>query len=145
MGVLALTLAFCGYLALGSWMSQFSETYSRIMYISATIYIISIVTHHVICGTVEWFFVRLDRTEEALKAVLDFFKQTSITMYAGYFALLVFAVSFFVAVVTGNTSLPRWACIFNTFPVFIALAPTKLPAKGNIAGAIMFLGLMFMI
>ena len=66
-------------------------------------------------------------------------------MYAGYFALLVFAVSFFVAVVTGNTSLPRWACIFNTFPVFIALAPTKLPAKGNIAGAIMFLGLMFMI
>ena len=145
LGVFALTLAFFGYLALGYWMSQFSEVYSKIMYISAILYVISIVAHHVCCGTVEWFFVRLGRTEEALNAVLDFFKQTSITMYTGYIGLLVFAVSFFIAVVTGNTSLPWWACIFNTFPLFIILAPFKIPAKGNIAGAIMFLGLLFMI
>jgi hypothetical protein len=46
-------------------------------------------------------------------------------------------------VVTGNTSLPRWACIFNTLPAFLLLAPTKIPAKGNIANAFMFIGLTF--
>ena len=43
--------------------------------------------------------------------------------------------------VTGKTALPRWACVFNTLPAFLILAPTKIPAKGNIANAFMFLGL----
>lgn len=43
-------------------------------------------------------------------------------------------------VVTGKTYIPRWACVFNTLPVFLILAPTKIPAKGNIANAFMFLG-----
>jgi len=45
---------------------------------------------------------------------------------------------------TGQTELPRWACVFNTFPAFLALALTKIPAKGNIANAFMFLGLFFL-
>lgn len=51
-----------------------------------------------------------------------------------------FAVAFFVMVVSGQTDLSRWACVFNTLPLFLALAPTALPAKGNIAGAVMFGG-----
>ena len=54
-------------------------------------------------------------------------------------------VLFFILVVTGKTDLPRWACVFNTFPAFLLLAPTKVPAKGNIANAFMFLGLTFLI
>ena len=50
----------------------------------------------------------------------------------------------FVMVVTGKTYIPRWACVFNTLPAFLILAPTKIPAKGNIANAFMFLGLVFM-
>ena len=46
-----------------------------------------------------------------------------------------------VRVVTGKTYIPRWACVFNTLPVFLILAPIKIPAKGNIANAFMFLGL----
>ena len=38
-------------------------------------------------------------------------------------------------VVTCKTVIPRWACVFNTLPAFLILAPTKIPAKGNIANA----------
>jgi hypothetical protein len=48
-------------------------------------------------------------------------------------------------VVTGATDLPRWACVFNTLTAFIVLSPTKIPAKGNIANAFMFLGMMIVI
>lgn len=145
LGVLALSAAIFGYLGLSNWMAQYSDVYSIIMYISSILYFMPIVTHHVFCGTVEWFYIRLGRTDEARDAVLEFQKKTMITMYIGYIALIVFAAALFIAVVTGLTALPRWACIFNTLPLFILLFPTKLPAKGNIAGAIMFLGLLFFI
>ncbi|MGN0665833.1 MAG: DUF6796 family protein [Huintestinicola sp.] len=118
---------------------------SRAFSAVSILFFIPIVTHHVFCGTVEWFYIRLGRTDEARNAVLDFQKKTIVTMYVGYLALLVFAVTLFIAVVSGSTDLPRWSCIFNTLPLFLLLAPTKVPAKGNIAGAIMFLGLFFLI
>ena len=145
LGIVALTMSVFGYVGLADWMSDFSETYAVIMYIAAIVYFLPIVSHHVFCGTVEWFFVRMGRSKEALEAVAEFFKKTALTMYVGYLGLLVFAVTFFVAVVTGQTDLPRWACVFNTLPLFIILLPTKLPAKGNIAGAVMFLGLLFVV
>lgn len=43
----------------------------------------------------------------------------------------------------GKTALPAWSAVFNTFPIFLILSPTKIPAKGNIANAIMFFGLIF--
>ena len=94
---------------------------------------------------IEWIYIRLNRTNEAREAVLEFQKKTIITMFIGYLGLLTFAVVMFIAIITGKTDLPRWACIFNTLPLFIILMPTRLPAKGNIAGAIMFLGLFFLI
>ena len=59
--------------------------------------------------------------------------------------MLVFAAAFFIAVVTGKTSLPAWACIFNLLPLAIVILPTKLPAKANVIGVIMFAGLLFLI
>ena len=50
-----------------------------------------------------------------------------------------------VLVIMGKTDLPRWAAVFNTFPLFLILEPTKVPAKGNIANAIMFLGMSFLL
>jgi len=47
--------------------------------------------------------------------------------------------------VTGKTSLPAWACIFNLLPLAIVILPTKLPAKANVIGVIMFAGLIFLI
>ena len=66
-------------------------------------------------------------------------------MYVCYTGLLVFAVTFFIAVVTGVTDLPRWACIFNTLPLFLVLTPFKLVGTGNIANALMYLGLFIFI
>ena len=143
-GVLALFMAGFGFIGLSRWAEQCSNVSGTVMYISALFFIVPIAAHHVLCGAVEWFFVKLGRTDEALETVLCFFKRTAAAALA-YVGLLVFAVTFFILVVSGKTDLPRWACIFNTLPFFIILAPTKLPAKGNIANAAMFLGLAVMI
>lgn len=145
LGVLAIAVFVFGYLGLAKWMAEFSHTLSLIMYVSAVACLIVLVSHHVFCGVVYWFYVRLGRTNEAREVVLEFFKKTSITMIAGYVLLAVFIITFFVAVVSGITMLPQWACVFNMLPVMLIIAPTKLPAKGNIAGAVMFLGLLFLI
>ena len=90
-------------------------------------------------------YVRLGRTDDARQAVLEFQSKTIVTMITGYLGLAVFLITLFVMAVTGETSLPRWACVLNTLPVMAVLMLTKLPAKGNIAGAVMFLGLFFLL
>ena len=144
LGVLALFMAGFGYLELSRFAGEYSETAGLIMYISGLFFIVPITAHHVFCGAVEWFYIRLGRTEEALEAVLGFFKRTAPAALA-YVGLLVFSVTLLVLILSGRTELPRWACCFNTLPVFMILAPTKLPAKGNIANAVMFLGLSFLV
>ena len=145
LGVYAITAFGFGYLALSRWMEQYSDTASAVMYISAVVFLISIVVHHIICGLVEWLYVRLGRTDEARDAALEFQKKTIATMVVGYLGLAAFVFTLFIMVITGKTSLPQWACVLNTLPIMIILLPTKLPAKGNIAGALMFLGLFIII
>ena len=145
LGVYAITAFSFGYLALSRWMEQYSDTASAIMYISAVVFLISIVVHHIICGLVEWLYVRLGKTDAAREAALEFQIKTIATMVVGYLGLAVFVITLFIMVVTGKTSLPPWACVMNTLPLMLVLLPTKLPAQGNIAGAIMFLGLFFLL
>lgn len=145
LGTVAITIFSFGYFGLSHWMDAFSHTASVIMFISAVIFLIPIVTHHVFCGAVEWMYIRLGRTNAAREAVLEFQKKTGAAMFLGYAGLLVFMITLFVMIVSGNTTLPAWACIFNTLVIMVLLLPFKLPAKGNIAGAVMFLGLLFLI
>ncbi len=145
LGVYAITAFGFGYLALSRWMEQYSDTASAVMYISAVVFLISIVVHHIICGLVEWLYVKLGRTDEARDAALEFQKKTIATMVVGYLGLAAFVITLFIMVITGKTSLPQWACIINTLPLMIILLPTKLPAKGNIAGALMFFGLLLLL
>ena len=145
MGILSITAMAFGYLALSRWMQQFNAILANIMLISTVVFTVPIVTHHIICGLVEWFYIRLGRTTEAHDVVLEFQKKTISTMIVGYLALIVFLGCLFFAVVTGKTELPRWCCIINTLIFVLLLSPTQLPAKGNIAGAAMLLVLLIMI
>ena len=144
LGTAAITMFGFGYFALSHWMSAFSKTASVIMFISSVLFLIPIVTHHVFCGVVEWIYIRLGRTNAVREAVLEMQIKTIATMVVGYLGLLTFMGTLFVMIVMGHTSLPVWACAFNTLVVMIVLAPTKLPAKGNIAGAVMYLGLLIL-
>ena len=145
MGTFAILLFSFGYFALSHWMQQFSPTAANILFISAAVFLIPITTHHVFCGAVEWLYIRLGRTREARDAVLGLQKKSIVTMFAGYTGLLAFTGTLFFMTVTGRTAVPQWGCVFNTLIFMLALLPTKLPAKGNIAGALMFLGLLFII
>lgn len=145
LGTFSITAFTFGYLALSSWMYQFGAGISYVMLISTIVFVVPIVTHHIICGLVEWFYVKLGRTNEARELVLDFQKKTIVTMIVGYLGELTFLVCFFIMVATGQTGLPQWACIINTLPIILLLLPTKVPAKGNVAGAIMFLGLAILL
>ncbi len=145
MGTFAITLFGFGYFALCFWMKDYSGVAANIMFISTVVFLVSIVVHHVFCGAVEWGYIRLGRTAEAREAMLELQKKTIVTMAVGYAGWLALLVTWFVMVVRGSTGLPAWACVFNTAVIMIPLAPTKLPAKGNVAGALMFIGLLFLL
>lgn len=145
LGTFALAAAFPGYLALCQWMRQFSPACAALMGIGCTAFFVVGAVHHVLCGAVEWFYIRMGRTEEARKVILEFFQKTASTMYVCYAGLLIFAVTLFVAVVAGWTTLPRWACVCNTLPLFLLLAPLRTVGTGNLAGALVTLGLAILI
>ncbi len=143
-GIVALFMTSFGYIEISRRISETNPVAGCILLISSLFFLVLISAHHVLCGAVEWFYVKLGRTDEALKTVTEFFKSTIIAAVA-YAGLLVFTVSFFILVLSGKTDIPRWGCVFNTLPAFLMLVPTKTPAKGNIANAFMFMGLAFLI
>lgn len=145
LGTFSITMFGFGYFALSYWMKDFSILASNIMFIAALFFLVPIVVHHVICGVVEWMYISLDRKDEVRTAVFDLQKKTISTMLAGYAGLLIYLITLFILVITGKTYLPIWGCIFNTAVFMLLLAPTKLPAKGNIAGVLMWIGLLFVV
>ncbi len=145
LGVYAITAFGFGYLGLSKWMEQFSKLASVVMYISSVVFLISIVVHHIICGLVEWLYVRMGRSNEAREVALEFQMKTISTMIVGYLGLASFVITLFIMVASGKTNLPQWACVLNTLPIMLLLLITKLPAKGNIAGAVMYLGLFILL
>ena len=145
LGTFSITAFTFGYLALASWMYEYNTVAAYIMLVSTVLFTVPIVTHHIICGLVEWFYIKLGRTNEARELVLDFQKKTIVTMIVGYLGELIFLISFLVMVVSKETSLPQWACVVNTLPIVLLISPTKIPAKGNAAGAIMFLVLAILL
>lgn len=145
LGTFAITAFTFGYLALASWMYGYNTVTAYIMLVSTIVFVVPIVTHHIICGLVEWFYIKLGRTDEARELVLDFQKKTIVTMIVGYLGEFAFLICLFIMVISKQTSLPQWTCIVNTLPVMLLISPTKIPAKGNVAGAIMFLGLAILL
>ena len=145
LGCLALCMCCGGYCALSVWMRQFSEPAGAAMLLSTVLFFIPGTAHHVFCGAAEWFYIRLGMTEEARAAVSDFFKKTSATMIVCYLGLIAFSTALFVTVVSGATSLPAWAAVFNVLLLAAVLFPLHVGGAVNWAGAVMFLGLLFLI
>jgi hypothetical protein len=144
LGVVALFLASFGYMTIADWMRDYGTVVTGIMKGSALFFVVLISAHHALCGATEWFYLKFGMSEDVLQGVTEFFKKTSFVAIA-YVGLLVYVITLFVMIVTGKTDLPGWACAFNTLPAFLILAPTKIPAKGNIANAFMFLGLAILL
>ena len=65
-------------------------------------------------------------------------------MVGCYAGILLFSVAHLMPVVAGVTPLPAWACVFNLLPLFLVQAPFNIPGAGNIAGAVMYLGLFIL-
>jgi hypothetical protein len=145
LGCLALFMCSAGYYGIYLWMKAYSVSYAVIILISSALFIVSGTAHHILCGVAEWIYIRMGRTEEAYNAIIKLFKDTSVTMIACYLGWAVFGVVLFIAVVMGITDIPVWACIFNIAPLFIVTAPFHVGGMGNWCGAVMFIGLLFMI
>ena len=145
LGCLALFMCSGGYYALCRWMRPFSGPAAAVMRVSAALFFIPGTAHHVFCGAAEWFYIRLGMTEEARGAIADFVRRTSATMIACYIGLIAFSATLFIAVVSGATSLPAWACVFNITLIAAALFPLRVGGAANWAGAAMFIGLLLVI
>lgn len=145
LGVAALTLEAIGFGGIAAWMYAFSPACALIIAVSAAVFAVFGSAHHVICAFVEWIYVKQNRTEESRAVILEFFKQTAATMIVCYIGLLLASGTLLYAVICGLTSLPRWAAVFNLIPAFAVLMPLRTAGAGNIAGAFMFAGLLFLI
>lgn len=145
LGIFSLMTAFWGYFGLYLYTLKYSKPYAVIMIISSAVFFVLIAANHIMCGMVEWLYVKLGRTEEARSSALGLFKTNLPVLAASYTALLVFSVSFFIAVISGALPLSRWCCVFNILPIFLLLSPFKVPGAGNMASALMFAGLIFVI
>ena len=69
LGVFALIMSFCGFLALSEWMRQFSSVYAVIMLIGAVVFTTCVIPHHVICGLVEWLYIKATPHNHRLTAL----------------------------------------------------------------------------
>lgn len=141
LGIPAMAMFFCGYAGLSQWIRGYSSVCANIILVTSVMAFFAGVVHHCFCAAVEWLYISLGKTEQARLTVYDFFRKTSCTMYIYYIGLLVNAVTMLAAVISGNSPLPVWGCVFNVLPLFLLLSPFKLVGTGNIAGAIMFVGL----
>ena len=141
LGCLALFMCSVGYYGIYLWMKEFSKTYAVIILISSALFVVAGTAHHILCGVAEWIYVRMGRTEDTFDAVIKLFKDTSATMIACYLGWAVFGIIMLIAVITGITDIPRWACIFNIVPMFLVTFPFHIGGMGNWCGATMFMGL----
>lgn len=60
---------------------QFSKLWAGLMLARCVLFFLPGVAHHVFCGALEWFYLRLVRTEEAREVVVFFFKGTSAAIF----------------------------------------------------------------
>ena len=74
LGVLAIFIMIWGYFGVCLYVYPFSKTYAVILFIATLLCMIPITAFHVFCGTAEWYYIRMGRTEEARAATVDFFK-----------------------------------------------------------------------
>ena len=144
LGTLAMFLQFFGYLALGIWMHQYTALWANLMIVGAAMIYTFGLAHHILGCAAEWIYIKSDHSEEWCRLTNYFFGKTSATMIGCYVGILLFSVAHFVSVVMGMTPLPAWACVFNLLPLFLVQAPFNIPGAGNIAGAVMYLGLFIM-
>ena len=145
LGTLAMFMQFFGYLALGIWMRPYSALWANLMIVGAAMIYTFGLAHHILGCAAEWIYIKSDHTEEGRKLTSDFFGKTSVTMIGCYGGILLFSVAHFIPVVTGMTPLPEWACVFNLLPLFLVQVPFNIPGAGNIAGAVMYLGLFILL
>ncbi len=144
LGTVAMFLQFFGYLALGIWMRPYSAFWANAMIVGAAMIYTFGLAHHILGCAAEWIYIKSDHTEEGRKLTTSFFGKTSVTMIGCYGGILLFSVAHFIPVVTGMTPLSAWACVFNLLPLFLVQAPFNIPGAGNIAGAVMYLGLFIL-
>ena len=144
LGTLAMFLQFFGYLSLGIWMRQYSAFWANMMIVGAAMIYTFGLAHHIQGCAAEWIYIKSDHSEEGRKLTADFWDKTSALMIGCYAGIILFSVAHFIPVMAGMTALPAWACVFNLLPLFLVQAPLNIPGAGNIAGAVMYLGLFIL-
>ena len=100
--------------------------------------------YHVVGCASEWIYIKNGCSEEGRKLTVAFFEKNRVPMIGCFLGIALFSVSFFVPVAAGLTALPAWACVFNLLPIYLILAPFRIPGAGNLAGALMYLALFIL-
>ena len=92
-GVMAMAAMLPGYLALSEWMRPFSGVCAALMTAGEMLFFLPGGAHHVLCGVVEWVYIRMGKTDEARRLIAELFKKSSSTMVVCYAGLLMFSLA----------------------------------------------------
>ena len=144
LGTLAMCMQLFGYLALGIWMQQYSSLWANLLIAGTAILYTFGLAYHVAGCAAEWIYIKSGCTEEGRIQTSEFFSKCRATMVGCFVGIIIVSVALFVPVVAGMTSLPAWACVINLLVLYLVLAPFKIAGAGNIAGAMMYLGLFIL-
>ena len=91
-----------------------------------------------------YIYIKNGCTEEGRKLTEEFFGKSTPTMIGCFAGIIIVSIALFVPVAAGMTPLPAWACVINLLPLYLVQAPFNIPGAGNIAGAVMYLGLFIL-
>ena len=144
LGTLSMCMQFFGYLALGMWMRQYSSLWANLMIAGTAILYTFGLAYHIVGCAAEWIYIESGYTEEGRKLTAEFFGKSTPTMVGCFVGILIISVALFVPIVMGMTSLPAWACVINLFLLYLVQVPFNIPGAGNIACAVMYLGLFIL-
>ena len=69
LSVLAIFIMIWGYFGVCLYVYPYSKAYASVLFISTVLCMIPITAFHVFCGTAEWYYIRMGKTEESRSAI----------------------------------------------------------------------------
>ena len=142
---LSSVLLAIGYFGLCGWMSHYSGIAFVLMSVCAPLYLVSSLLINLFKEIMVWFSSDFKENKDLYESFKELHSSDGFAVLGLAAGYLVFFISMFIAVVSGSTNLPRWACLFNALLLRIPFILFRKLSSGDITGTIMFLGLLFLI
>ncbi len=103
------------------------------------------VVYHTIYVIAVWVYIQSGMSEESFILLTGIFEPNSLLMTICGMGFTLLGIVLFIAVITGKTTLPKWACIFNMMIVYVIINFFEFPGHLSTGCIVMFTALLIFI